>query len=245
MKLIAHRGDHTVHPENTMEAFQAALDAGAYGVEFDVRLTADNIPVVFHYFTLMGTTGTGILSDYSYDHIKSLRVLSEHSQPGDQGEYRMPPLGEVLEIFGGQMYLEIHIQPAAPEVISVVGGMLNNYRSLWEMVEVTSYEPAILLGLQETCKGITTDLLFPPSESWMTPEIASRIAVEKARLARARAVHLHASQLSPRIGAYVRENGLDIHCWDVNSIQTYNAISELDIEQFTSDTIHLFLDSEG
>jgi glycerophosphoryl diester phosphodiesterase len=240
MKLIAHRGDHTKHPENTLPAFQAALDANVYGVEFDVRLTADNVPVVFHYFTLMGTTGTGIFADYDYDHIKTLRVLSEDGQPGDQNDYRMPPLGEVLELFGGEMYLEIHIHPAAPEVIAVVGTMLNNHRSIWDSVEVTSYEPAILLGLQEFCRGITTDLLVPRSEDWMTPEIAARIAVEKARLARARAVHLHVSQLSPRTADYVRGNGLEIHCWDVNSLDTWNTIAALGIEQFTTDNIHRF-----
>ena len=53
MKVIAHRGDHTIHPENTLPAFQAALDANAFGIEFDVRLTADLVPVVFHYFTLL------------------------------------------------------------------------------------------------------------------------------------------------------------------------------------------------
>jgi glycerophosphoryl diester phosphodiesterase len=240
MKLIAHRGDHTIHPENALPAFQAALDAHVYGVEFDVRLTADNVPVVFHYFTLMGTTGTGILSDHSYAQIRLLRVLQEDGQPDDHSDYRIPTLGEVLEIFGGEMYLEIHIHPAAPEVIAVVGAMLNNHRSIWDSVEVTSYEPAILLGLQEVCRGITTNLLVPRSEDWMTPEIAARIAVEKARLARARAVHLHVSQLSPRIADFVRGNGLDIHCWDVNSLDTWNTIAALGIEQFTTDNIHLF-----
>ena len=47
MKVIAHRGDHTQVLSNTMAAFQAALDAGAYGFEFDVRISSDDVPIDF------------------------------------------------------------------------------------------------------------------------------------------------------------------------------------------------------
>lgn len=46
--ITAHRGASTVAPENTLAAFQAAVDAGADAIEFDVRLSADGAVVVFH-----------------------------------------------------------------------------------------------------------------------------------------------------------------------------------------------------
>ena len=52
--LYAHRGLHdnaSDAPENSMRAFQKAVDAG-YGVELDIQLTKDHVPVVFHDFTL-------------------------------------------------------------------------------------------------------------------------------------------------------------------------------------------------
>ena len=45
---VAHRGWHKVHVENTLEAFRAAYDAGCDMVEFDVQLSRDGVPVVFH-----------------------------------------------------------------------------------------------------------------------------------------------------------------------------------------------------
>jgi glycerophosphoryl diester phosphodiesterase len=45
---VAHRGWHDLHIENTLEAFRAAYDAGCDMVEFDVQLTRDGVPVIFH-----------------------------------------------------------------------------------------------------------------------------------------------------------------------------------------------------
>ncbi len=51
--IIAHRGASAVAPENTLAAFKKALGVGAHGVEFDVRLSKDGIPVVIHDETLL------------------------------------------------------------------------------------------------------------------------------------------------------------------------------------------------
>jgi glycerophosphoryl diester phosphodiesterase len=51
-KIIAHRGDTTNHPENTLSAFVSALGNGADGIELDVRMTHDDALVVHHDFYL-------------------------------------------------------------------------------------------------------------------------------------------------------------------------------------------------
>src|SRR5512141_2346350 len=51
-KIIAHRGNAAEFPENTLQALESAVDLGLKHVEFDVQLTADNVPVVFHDSTL-------------------------------------------------------------------------------------------------------------------------------------------------------------------------------------------------
>lgn len=50
--IIAHRGSSALAPENTFAAFQRAIEDAADGIEFDVRLTKDNVPVIFHDATL-------------------------------------------------------------------------------------------------------------------------------------------------------------------------------------------------
>ncbi|HVO17478.1 MAG TPA: glycerophosphodiester phosphodiesterase [Alphaproteobacteria bacterium] len=55
-KLVGHRGAAALAPENTLVGFRAAAAAGVTGVEFDVRLSADGVPVVIHDATLERTT---------------------------------------------------------------------------------------------------------------------------------------------------------------------------------------------
>src|SRR5205085_1804677 len=55
--VVAHRGDPSASPENTLAAFEDALAAGADAVEFDVRLSADGFPVVIHDAFVDRTTG--------------------------------------------------------------------------------------------------------------------------------------------------------------------------------------------
>ena len=55
--IIGHRGASAVAPENTMAAFREAIAVGSDGIEFDVRLTRDGVPVVIHDSTLHRTGG--------------------------------------------------------------------------------------------------------------------------------------------------------------------------------------------
>ena len=73
--LYAHRGLHdnaTEAPENSMAAFRKAVDAG-FGIELDIQLTKDRIPVVFHDFTLKRVCGgEGKICDYTYEELQSV-----------------------------------------------------------------------------------------------------------------------------------------------------------------------------
>ena len=94
--IIAHRGDTTSAPENTIPAFKKALNLGADGIELDVRLTKDQKLVVFHDRVLGRTSaGSGPVNHYTQDEMRKLDVGSWFG-PGFQGE-RVPTLDEVFE----------------------------------------------------------------------------------------------------------------------------------------------------
>ena len=66
MKIFAHRGFSGKYPENTMLAFKKAVEMGVDGIEMDVHLSKDGIPVIIHDEKLMRTTGkVGTVQDYS------------------------------------------------------------------------------------------------------------------------------------------------------------------------------------
>ncbi len=107
--LCAHRGAMTTHPENTLPAFRAAVNAGAHMIEFDVALTKDDEIVVIHDATVDRTTnGSGRVADFTFEEIRQLDAGSWKS-PIFQGE-RIPTLEEVLEIMPVNIWLNIHLK---------------------------------------------------------------------------------------------------------------------------------------
>lgn len=71
--VFAHRGGSALRPENTMAAFDHGLSVGADGLEFDVRLSRDGVPMVHHDETLQRTTnGTGPLAAHTADALEHL-----------------------------------------------------------------------------------------------------------------------------------------------------------------------------
>lgn len=75
--IIGHRGASAVAPENSMAAFEAAIAAGADGIEFDVRLSRDGVPVIIHDDTLQRTHGLRRrVAELTADELRSVHVPS-------------------------------------------------------------------------------------------------------------------------------------------------------------------------
>lgn len=107
--LCAHRGAMATHPENTLPAFQAAIEAGAHMIEFDVQLTEDSELVVIHDLSVDRTTdGSGRVAGLTLAEIRQLDAGSWKSSEF-KGE-RVPTLDEVLEIMPLNIWLNIHIK---------------------------------------------------------------------------------------------------------------------------------------
>lgn len=110
-QISAHRGFSHKAPENTLPAFQAAIDCGADYIELDVQLTADDQLVVFHDESLERTTnGKGKLSDYTYEQLQELSAGSWFGKNGEFDDVRIPLFTEVLDLVGRNALLNIEIK---------------------------------------------------------------------------------------------------------------------------------------
>ena len=94
----AHRGYHDGNvavPENSLASFQAAIDAG-YGIELDVQLSSDKIPMVFHDADLLRVCGVeGKIWDYTCQELQAMQLFGT--------EETIPTLAQALELIGGQV----------------------------------------------------------------------------------------------------------------------------------------------
>lgn len=90
----AHRGASETRPENTMTAFYEGVALGANGIETDVQMTRDGVPVLFHDDTLLRVTGEpGSVEDYTLDELRKFTVKKDGMID------RIPTLEEFLAAF--------------------------------------------------------------------------------------------------------------------------------------------------
>jgi glycerophosphoryl diester phosphodiesterase len=149
--IVAHRGASSTYPENTLPAFEAAIELGAPFVEFDVRLSSDGVPVVIHDATLERTTvGTGPV------HERSVAEL---------GRLSVPALAEVLELASGRCGVLVEIKiptgagsDGAPTVDAVVAEL---ERTAFDgPVIVISFDPRSIDVARGSGLDVSTGFLF-------------------------------------------------------------------------------------
>lgn len=124
----AHRGLHdnkTDAPENSLRAFEKAAKAG-YGIEFDVQLSKDRIPVVFHDASLKRMCGVeGNVWDYTLKELKSLKLADSQET--------IPTFQEALDTVSGKVPLIIEYKLDVPstQVCEISNKILLNYSGIY------------------------------------------------------------------------------------------------------------------
>ena len=124
----AHRGLHdneSEAPENSLPAFKKAVKAG-YGIELDVQLTKDRVPVVFHDFTLERACGKpGKVYEYTYEELQQFPLF--------QSNERIPKFEEVLKVVDGKVPLivEIKLEWMDLTVCAFVDKLLKEYKGMY------------------------------------------------------------------------------------------------------------------
>ncbi|MCI7043047.1 MAG: glycerophosphodiester phosphodiesterase [Lachnospiraceae bacterium] len=134
----AHRGLHdneSEAPENSLPAFKKAVKAG-YGIELDVQLTKDRVPVVFHDFTLERACGKpGKVYEYTYEELQQFPLF--------QSNERIPKFEEILKAVDGKVPLivEIKLEWMDLTVCAFVDKLLKEYKGMYC---IESFNPLVL-----------------------------------------------------------------------------------------------------
>ena len=122
-------------PENSLPAFRAAAEAG-YGIELDVQLTKDGIPVVFHDFTLDRVCGvSGKVCRFTWEELSAFRLNGT--------DERIPKFEEVLETVNGRvpLLIEYKVELFDTSVCRVCDRLLKHYPGLYC---IESFNPLVL-----------------------------------------------------------------------------------------------------
>jgi len=97
-RLVAHRGDMSTYPENSMLAFQAAIELGFTYLELDIQLSKDRVPIVIHDDNLKRTTGIDKnVRDFTADEINSIHLNSSTQSENRNELLKINTLKQVVE----------------------------------------------------------------------------------------------------------------------------------------------------
>lgn len=140
VEITAHRGDSSNAPENTMPAFQAAIDSGADWIELDVGVTQDGVMVVLHDEDLKRVAGNPKkIWELTYEEVSRLDVGSCYG-PGFSGT-RIPTLEEVMDYCRGKIRLNIEIKYRPIQSLDYIPRMVELIRQkdMMDQCMVTSF----------------------------------------------------------------------------------------------------------
>ena len=119
MKLISHRGFSSRAPENTIASFEESINNNFKIIEFDVQLSKDNVPVIFHDTHLERTTNIqGNLKDFTLDELKRFDAGSWFNDTFS--DEQIPTLDEVLTKYSNSVHFQIELKSNENHLAEIV-----------------------------------------------------------------------------------------------------------------------------
>lgn len=223
--IIGHRGASATAPENTLAAFSRAFDDGADGLEFDVRLARDGVPVVIHDATLRRTAlragAVAALTSVELGETDAGSWFNLRYPKRARAEYaceRVPTLAQVLRLVGERpsvLYVELKYQAGeahAPLVAEVVRAVRAS--SFESRVVVESFAHAAVKELKRIAPEIRAAALF--ERKIARPLLTSRAIVARALECGADEIALQRSLARRRTIEAARLEGIDSLVWTVD-----------------------------
>jgi len=214
MRIYAHRGSSGVLPENSLAAFEQAIADGADGVEFDLRATADGVPVVLHDRELdRTTTGTGPVDAVSLAELRRL----------DAGDGRpVPTLAEVLALLGGRLALDLEIKQPGIEA-AILAELGRHPAAEWA---ISSFDWDALRAVRARDAAATI---------WPLAVSADAALFDAARELGAGGVALLHAAVTEEVAARCREENVAVFAWTVNEVAEARRLRWLGIAGLATD----------
>lgn len=238
--VIAHRGASAAAPANTIAAFEKAVALGADGIEFDVHLSADRVPVVIHDYAVDTTTdGSGLVSEMTLAQLKQLDA-GAYFDPSFTGE-RIPTLEEVLQAFGDRLLLNIELKSTSKRdngleraVIALV-----EERDLASRVLFSSFNPLSLRRAKKIAPHILAGLLYAPDLAlYLRRAWLAFLFPHEAR-------HPEHTMVDARYMAWARRRGYRVNAWTVDAPDEMRRLIDLGVDGIITNVPDLLRDVLG
>ncbi len=226
-KIIAHRGFSSIAPENTLIAFQKAIDSKADYFELDVHKTKNDSIVVIHDSSVDKTSSNdnkGKIAEMNYSDLASVKV-GYSKKFGDQYENeKIPTLREALELAKGKIKvcIEIKVYGAEEAVLKIV----NDLGVRDEVILFSFYYP-VLAKIRQLDK--TIPILFLISK-------ADKLTIDYAKVIGSNAIGVGSrTTVTAAYLDFAHKNGIEVWKWTVNEEDDMQRLIDLGLDGLITD----------
>jgi glycerophosphoryl diester phosphodiesterase len=207
-RIVAHRGFSSIAPENTLIAFQKAIECGADYFELDVHKTKDDSIVVIHDSSIDRTSSNnmnGKIAELNYSDLKSVKV-GHPKKFGDTYENeKIPTLREALEMSKGKIKvcIEIKVYGAEKQILEIVNDL-----GLNDEVIIFSFHYPVLAKIRQLDKNIPILYLI---------NSADKTTIDDAKVIKSSAIGVgHGTKVTKEYLGLAHNHGIEVWKWTVD-----------------------------
>lgn len=246
---FAHRGGARLWPENTLLAFEKAIEAGCRFIETDVHMTRDGTIVVHHDPSVERTTdGRGHVRNMSLAELRRLDAGHWFTRDGVDYPYRhrslrVPTLEEAVSL-DPEVRFNVDIKQRTPPMVEALWRFIDQ-RGLHERFLIASEDHATLQAFRALARGTV-------ATSASRREVLTFLGAARARLERTLPVAFEALQVpwramgmtvvDPRFVQAAHRRGVQVHVWTVDERADMRRLLDLEIDGIMSDRPDVLLD---
>ncbi len=225
--VIAHRGASGVAPENTMAAFERAVEMGADMIELDVHATKDGQIVVIHDAVLDRTTTGSVRGSVVWRPLEEIKTLDAGSWKGAEfaGE-KVPTLHEVLSTFKGRtkVLIEIKAKGIEDKVVEIIRETKTE-----DDVIIQSFDVEAVRRCRNLLPQVPAGVLFSAPLLFGKSSFGEKV-ISTALDVNADFVAVDQGGVTPELVGMARENGLGVFVWTVNKTKDMTKMIQLGVD---------------
>ena len=230
---IAHRGASGYAPENTIAAFDKALEMKADYIELDIQMSKDGELIVIHDTTVDRTTdGHGELKNMDLASLKKLDAGNwfDHKFAGE----RIPTLNEILDRYSGKIALLIELKDPSlyPGIEKKLAAELKKrrlHRNKDDSIIIQSFDHTSIKRIKSMLKSVSTSILI----NFHMPEISTEKLKQLSTFAKY--VSHPPIGIDHSLVKRIHSSGMYIFTWTVNDIKTFHYLKSINVDGIITD----------
>ena len=226
-KIVAHRGFSSIAPENTLIAFQKAIECGADYFELDIQKTKDDSIVVIHDASVDRTTSNnmkGVIAEMTYSDLTAVKVGYHKKFMDKYKNEKIPTLRETLELAKNniKVCIEIKVYGAEKEVVNIVNDL-----GVSDDVIIFSFHYPVIAKIRQLDKHIPTLFLI---------DNADEMTIDYAKVIESNAIGVGSGTIvTKEFLEIAHDHGIEVWKWTVNDEDEMQQLIDVGIDGLITD----------